>query len=318
MINLGKEKITNIAISSILGHGGSGNVLMMLGVPGYKEFCDTVKKTGASVLTKSGTCLPWQGVWNDFDPRTWKCVQDFKDDSMVNNYGLTNKGIMVNRKKIHDAIKKGFNVIPNIYPQFFRGLEVAIKQTIVAIALYWEELDGDFFAVEISVSCNNTKEKIAENIQDVIALAKAVRRAFPWLKVIYKINHDHPYELSQELELLGLADVIHSINSIRYEKVYGIPNTSPLYGMKGVNGGGSLSGGEGFMFSYEYTRGLRKVIKLPILMGLGISSLVDVRRCIYECIDIRTDALSICSVGKRNPPVAIDLLHRSWQGMLKY
>ena len=319
MMDFGQDRIiTDVAVSTLLGHGGGGDWKMKLAVPGYSDVCERVLETGATTITKPGTYPPWQGIWKDFDPRTWWCVQDHKDDSMLNSYGLTNSGALVNAQLILNAFRAGYKVTPNISPQFHLGLETAINQAILTIALYKEVLKDFFWCVEINISCGNTKGKVVDNVESAIKLAAAVRAAFPWLKVIYKVNYDHPYELSQELETKQLADAIHAINSVRYEKVYGSPYTSPLYGKEGVNGGGSVSGGEIFdRFSFPYTKGLRKAIKLRILMGGGISCMDHVKMCLNECIDIRTDSLSVCTWPKRKSKSAIDLLTKSWVGTLR-
>jgi dihydroorotate dehydrogenase (NAD+) catalytic subunit len=227
---------------------------------------------------------------------------------MVNAFGLTNPGPHKIAFEIRGAMREGFQVIPNLYPQFSQGLEYAIQQTIAAIAANQAVLGDAYWIQELNVSCGNSKEKIGENMGQVITLAQAVRKKFPWLKTVYKINYDHPYELPQELERQGLMDVCHSINSILYSRIYGECKSSPLYGLKGVNDGGSVSGGAAFKKSLTYTKGLRLKIKSPIAMGCGIMSADDVKRCAKECIDLRHDSLVICTMGARKPLEASRLL----------
>jgi len=312
MIDLGKGRcISSIGVSSIMGHGGDGDWRIKVISPEYRTFCQGVLETKTSIFTKSGTYLPWQGNWHDYNPFTWKkYVRDYKEDSMLNAYGLTNRGAIINALKIRRAMEKGYKVIPNIYHQFFKGVDVAIAEAIATIKLYQKVLGNYFWILENNISCGNSKEKISENMAQVIALARALRAAFPELKFSYKINYDHPYELAEELDQQGLMDVCHSMNSILWERIKTIPDTSPMFGLKGVNGGGSFSGGEIFKPAFDYTKELRKRIKCPIAMAGGISSFGHVTECINEAIDIRTDSLIICTMVRRFTDCAISLVFK--------
>lgn len=308
MIYFGKDRyISSVAVSSILGQG-NGIFGLMFANPFYQTFCRVVNETDTTVFGKSATRSDHRGNFIMHDPRSWKYVRHYGVDSMINAYNLTNPGVFRTARGNKKAIRQGYRVIPNFYPQYSLGLEVAIHQTIAAIEILIEVLGDDFWAIELNDSCPNAKEKIAENMEFVLALSEAVRKAYPWLIIIHKIGYDHPYELAQELERRNLADAFHSINSIPCKHIFIDCQSSPLYCLKGVNDGGAVSGRAAFKKSFIYTKGLRKKVELPILMGCGIVSTYQADLCAGECIDLGRDSLDICSMGAIYPIEACTLI----------
>jgi dihydroorotate dehydrogenase (NAD+) catalytic subunit len=85
------------------------------------------------------------------------------------------------------------------------------------------------------------------------------------------------------------------MNTIPYELVFP-PNRYPPSPLAKVGGGG-VSGGPAFAQAYEYSKGLRRLVRLPLIMGCGVTSQEDVQRY----LDIGADAVSICTLALRDP-----------------
>ena len=127
--------ISSVIISTVLGHSGRGFFPYLL-FPNYRRLVSTVKQEKISVATKSSTRFPRVGNFVMKDPRTWKYVQRLPDMGMLNAYGLTNNGVEEHAEQIAISRRKGFNVIPNFYPEFNKGEEIAIKETLEAVGLF--------------------------------------------------------------------------------------------------------------------------------------------------------------------------------------
>ena len=223
---------------------------------------------------------------------------------MLNAYGLTNPGVMkvIDRFQINKFQKSKVSfdclVIPSFYPEFSKGTDVAvaIKEITESIELMDESVG--FCAVELNFSCPNSKEIVRKNIDDAIRCVKEVRKKFSWLNIIAKISIVHPYEFSQELERIGV-NAIHSINTVPFGMVY-LDKISPMANV----GGGGVSGKPIFWQAYDYNKGLREKVKIPIIMGGGVTDLASVR----EYFAIGADAVSICTVALRQPRIASEIL----------
>lgn len=308
-IILGNE-ISKVVISSITGHSGGGMFPLTL-FPSYKRLLRVVKEAGIYSLTKSSTYEKNIGNFILANPWTWSYIQRIGEDGLLNAYGLTNYGVRINSEHIAFAYKSGFKVIPNFYPQFAKGrelaarqkkppeagLEIAIQETLKAIRRYQSLMGNYFEAIELNYSCPNTKEKIKENANDALACTLEVKRAFPELIKIAKISYVHPVELAKELIKVG-ADVIHAINTIPYDVVYPNGPKSPLAHV----GGGGVSGAPVSRMAFKHNCMLRK--KIPgayMIMGCGITSLDDARRYFEEA---GADMISICTLARLNPKEA--------------
>lgn len=286
------EKITPVVISTALGQDGRGIFPYTL-LPGYRALIRAVQETGTTVLTKSATRFARRGNFIPSNPLTWKYIRRLPGLGMLNAYGLTNHGVAACAPDIRRACAAGLNVIPNLYPEFIKGTEATIRETLEALEIYRQVLGPSFWAVELNYSCPNSAEEIAQNVDQGLACSLEVRRRYPDLFLIAKISICHPYEFSQELERLGV-NAVHAINTIPYDIIF--PPThyprSPLWQV----GGGGVSGGPAFAAAYDYNRELRKKVGLFLIMGCGVSRREDVQRY----FDLGADAVSFCTLALRN------------------
>lgn len=286
MIRFKEGMISSVVISTILGHFGRG-MFPYIFSQNYRKFIRLAKKTKTTSLTKSSTRFKRQGNYIWWNPLTWKYIQKILNKGLLNAYGLTNNGVNVNAAGIAVSCKMGFKVIPNFYPKLAKGDDIAINETIDAVEICAEAMWSYFWIIELSFSCPNSQEDIKENMGQAVQCVRAVKKQFPWLRIIAKISIVHPFEFAQELEQAG-ADVIHAVNTtIPYNKLY--PN-SPLYKI----GGGGVSGSPAFQMAFDYNSELRRRVKLPMIMGCGIISVSDAQKC----FDIGADIISICTLVK--------------------
>lgn len=287
---MAEKKISSVTTSSVMGHFGNGMFPLTL-LPAYRRFCRATKQYGVTNFPKSSTADERIGNFILKKPWTWKFVRKIGDGGILNSYGLTNDGVPANAPRIDRAICQGYKVIPNIYPQFAKGRDVAIDEVRWAIHTLRLELQSNYWALELNYSCANSKEAINKNMADANACTEAVHEYDPNLILIVKISYVHPYEFAQEQIKLG-ASVIHAVNAVHHDIVYP-GQTSPLRQV----GGGAVSGKPIFPYSHKYNKGLRKQIKAPIIMAGGISCLNDAQKF----FDIGADAISFCSLVRLNP-----------------
>jgi dihydroorotate dehydrogenase (NAD+) catalytic subunit len=296
--------IKSFCISTALGHFGSGMFPYSFS-PSYRKLISAAKETCTAIFSKSATRYERIGNFITSNPRTWKFVQRItgSQTGMLNAYGLTNPGVQVIAEKIERSMHiKRLVVYPNFFPEFFKGKEVAIKETLEAIEIYRRELGYLFGILEINYSCPNSGEEIRANMENCSESTKAIKSRHPDLFLITKIGYDHPYEFAQEQERVG-ADAIHAINTIPFKTVF--PNgISPLekYG----KGGGGVSGGPAKMRAYEYNKGLRDKVSVPLIFGCGVERLDDY----YRYVDAGADAVSACSLIIRDPKEAIRIIEK--------
>lgn len=281
-----------MVISTALGQAGRGIFPYTL-LPGYRALLRAVQETGATVFTKSATRFERRGNFIPANPLTWKYLRRLPDLGMLNAYGLTNHGVAACAPDIRRSGELGFKVIPNFYPEFIKGTETAIRETLEAVEIYRQALEPRFWALELNYSCPNSAEEIAQNLDQGLQCSREVRRQYPEVFLIAKIAFCHPYEFAQELEKIGV-NALHAINTIPYEIIF--PPTryprSPLW----QAGGGGVSGGPAWAAAYEYNRELRRKVGLFLIMGCGVSSKQDVKRY----FDIGADAVSLCTLALRN------------------
>jgi len=287
-----ERKISPVVISTALGQAGRGIFPYTL-LPGYRRLLRAVQETGATVLTKSATRLARRGNFIPANPFTWKYIRRLPGMGMLNAYGLTNQGVEVCAPDIRRSCEAGFDVVPNIYPEFIKGTETAIRETLEALGIYRQALGPHFWAVELNYSCPNSAEEIAQNVAQSIECSREVRRRFPDLLMIAKISVRHPYEFAQELERTGV-NALHAVNTIPYDLVFppGCHPRSPL----GAVGGGGVSGGPAWVAAYQYNRGLRPKVGGFLIMGCGVTCREDVQRY----FDIGAEAVSFCTLALRD------------------
>lgn len=296
----GEEKISRVLISTALGPGGSGIFPYTL-LPVYRSLLRAVKKTKTTVIAKSATRWSRRGNFIPGNPLTWRYIRRIAGQGMVNAYGLTNRGVGVCAGEIRQSCAAGYRVIPNYYPEFAKGTETAIRETLESIKIYQDNLGPEFWALELNFSCPNAQEAIAANINQGIACVRRVRRDYPELSLIAKISVVHPYEFAQELERLGVK-AIHGVNTIPYALVFPEDRypASPLIDV----GGGGVSGGPACAAGRKYNTELRKKVNVFLIMGCGVSSPADV----HSYLDLGADAVSVCTFVLRQPGEAAKVL----------
>lgn len=297
MIVTPKGTISKIVVSTIAGHLGRGIFPLML-FPGYRHSLKVMEETKTTKITKSSTRLKRVGNFITWNPLTWKYIQPLPNKSLLNAYGLTNEGVEKNADDMLPALEAGDRIIPNFFPEFAKGTDIAIEETKQAAKIYHERLGRYFWIIELNFSCPNSKEKIAKNMEQATKCVRELTKEFPWLMIIAKISIVHPFEFSQELELIDPGIIIHAINTVPYNMIYG--GISPLADV----GGGGVSGPESFPISLIYSEELRKKIKARMIMGNGVGSLEAVRKY----LDVGADCVSTCTIFKHNPKEGANIL----------
>ncbi|MFZ0050607.1 MAG: hypothetical protein WAK96_02420 [Desulfobaccales bacterium] len=300
MMSLTRGKISPVVISTALGQAGWGIFPYTL-LPGYRRLLRVVRETGATVFTKSATRFPRRGNFIPANPLTWKYLRRLPEMGMLNAYGLTNRGVAACSQDIRRSCQAGINVVPNLYPEFIKGTQTAIRETLEALEIYRESLGPYFWALELNFSCPNSQEEIAQNLQQGLICCQQVRRRYPELFLIAKISICHPYEFAQELEKIGVA-AIHAINTIPYEIIFP-PGRYPPSPLRAVGGGG-VSGGPAWAAAYEYNRGLRPKVGCFLIMGCGVRRRQDAQRY----FEIGADAVSLCTLALRDWREAADII----------
>ncbi len=285
-------KISPIVISTALGQAGRGIFPYTL-LPGYRRLLQAIRETGTTVLAKSTTRFARRGNFIPSNPLTWKYIRRLPELGMLNAYGLTNHGVAACAPDIRRSCDLGLNVIPNLYPEFIKGTETAIRETLEALEIYRQALGPHFWALELNYSCPNSAEEIAQNVAQGIECSQAVRRQYPQLFLVAKIAFCHPYEFAQELERVGV-NALHAINTIPYDIIFP-PDRYPRSPLWQVGGGG-VSGGPAWAAAYDYNRELRPKVKLFLIMGCGVRNREDVQRY----FDLGADAVSFCTLALRH------------------
>ncbi len=299
MIQAGNGRISTVVISTALGLGGRGIFPYTL-LPGYRRLLRAVRETGTTILAKSATRFKRSGNFNAWNPLTWKYIRRLPGRGMLNAYGLTNPGAKTCAREIKVAAGQGFQVIPNLYPEFAKGTVLAIKDTLEAIGIYQNLLGSDFWALELNFSCPNSREAIRENVAQGLKCSREVKEKYPDIFLIVKISICHPYEFAQELESLGV-NALHAINTIPFAMIY-FHERSPLRPV----GGGGVSGGPALAAALEYNAHLRKKVNLPLIMGCGVKDREDVRKYLH----IGADAVSICTLALRHQGEAAEIIRK--------
>jgi dihydroorotate dehydrogenase (NAD+) catalytic subunit len=298
MIKINGHTISTIVVSTIMGHYGRGMFPYNIKSLSYRKAMRVIRETRTTIFSKSSTALKRTGNYNKWDPRTWDCVRDIPNMGMVNAYGLTNEGAEKCAIGIKSSIKKGFNVIPNYFPQFGDDDELTLQQARRAISIFASRLEKDFWAIEFNFSCPNDKRKIEENIAKAVHFVNRIRISFPWLTIIAKTSIVHPYEFLQELETAG-ADILHLVNSIPYGMIFDDESPVSKYGEGGV------SGGPAFELALKYTSRVSKITRVPLIAGCGIT---DAEKFCRYREETRAESFSICTGLKYNTKEMIMLI----------
>lgn len=295
-----EKKISRVLISTALGPGGGGIFPYTL-LPSYRRLLRFVKETKTTVLAKSATRFKRQGNFIPVNPLTWRYIKRIPDQGMLNAYGLTNKGVKLCAGEIMKNCRSGIKVIPNFYPEFIKGTDTAIRETLESIKIYQDVIGSGFWALELNFSCPNSKEAVAENVNQGISCVRQVRQNFPELFLIIKISILHPFEFSEELERLGVK-AIHGVNTVPYTLIFpeNTCSPSPLADV----GGGGVSGGPACPAAKRYNAELRKKVNLFLILGCGVTGVEDIR----EYFDMGADAVSFCTLALRRSGEAAHIL----------
>ena len=297
MIQAETGKISTVVVSTALGPGGSGIFPYTL-LPGYRRLLRAARETGTTIFSKSATRFARKGNFIASNPLTWKYIRRLPGGGMLNAYGLTNKGAAVCAREIKASAAQGFQVIPNLYPEFAKGTDLAIQETLEAIDIYQQVMGPSFWALELNFSCPNSEEAVRANVAQALKCSQEVKGKYPYLFLIAKIAICHPYEFAQELENLGVG-ALHAINTIPFGMVYPLER-SPLWRV----GGGGVSGGPAFPLALRYNTELRKKVSLPLIMGCGVYSREDVK----QYLDAGADAVSLCTLALRQPGETAEII----------
>lgn len=298
------RKISNIVISTILGHSGSGMFPYIL-YPEYQELLEAIKENGTTVITKSATRYKRIGNYIAWKPQTWKYVQKIRDGSrigLLNAYGLTNEGVEACAKKIKKATELGFNVIPSFFPEFSKGEEIALKETKEAVEIYGSTLGSSFSVMEYNGSCPNSGADY-NNYRQILHCAQMLTETFPELEFIVKFSPIHDYHLVQEILMYGV--IAHWGNTFPAKFLY--PHQqSPLHKV----GGGGYSGPIIFSAAWEGAYNLSRKINNNdrIIFGGGVSSTADAGKYFMLKNNKKNTSVSICSVVKLNTKEAKNIV----------
>ncbi len=295
----GKDYLSPVVISTALGHDGLGIFPYTL-LPGYRRLQAAIRETGTAVLTKSATRFKRRGNFVPLNPMTWGYIRRLPGLGMLNAYGLTNEGVDHCAPEIRAACETGFRIIPNLYPEFIKGTDIAIRETLEAVEIYRRSLGPYFRALELNYSCPNSEEAIAKNVVQAIQCTRKIRSRYPDLFLITKLSICHPYEFAQELERIGV-NALHTVNTIPYSIVFPL-QPSPLR----EAGGGGVSGGPACALAYKFNQELRPKVGLLLIMGCGVTSADDVQRY----FDLGADAVSFCTLALRKPREAARIVSR--------
>jgi dihydroorotate dehydrogenase len=292
--------VSNLCISTALGHAGSGMFPYIMS-PIYRWLMNVVRKTKTTVFSKSCTRHKRVGNFLMRDPKTWRFVQSIKGSrtGMLNAYGLTNEGVAVESRKMASALEKGYSVVPNFFPEFIKGPEQAIQETLEAMEIFSKTLGRSFRVIELNYSCPNSAECMLDNLETCSSCTREVQKAFPDLSIIAKIGFRHSYEFCREQERAG-ASALHAINTIPFADVFGLGRISPLADA----GGGGVSGEPAKSKAQEYNKGLRQEVSLPLIFGCGVENLDDY----FRNFRIGANAVSVCSAAIRTPGEVIKMI----------
>jgi dihydroorotate dehydrogenase len=284
MIRFGEDlSISTVTVSTALGHFGRGLFPYYFN-PSYRKLCKFIREHKISIFSKSSTRDNRIGNFIVHKPWTWRYIRRLPNASMVNAYGLTNRGVRYTAEQIAKSRKLGFNVIPNFYPEFIRGQHYAIDDTLEAIGIFSNKFGTRRFIVEINYSCPNSREKISENVEMAAKCTGRVKEVFPNIVVVAKSSIVHPWEFYAMQEDAG-ADCIHAINTIPWDLLF--DNESPLADA----GGGGVSGTLAWNKSINYVAQVHNYTSLPIIFGCGITSPANAE----ICFDCEAKAISVCT-----------------------
>ncbi len=236
-----------------------------------------------TVVIKTLTRHPRKGNYHWYCP--WKCIRllpsIWRPEGAVNALGLTNLGIDWWRRKVGPKVNsKKIALVGSIFSQ---GNDMTELMEMAS------ELNRfDLVALEINVSCPNTKKALSENVQSIVRACKSVRMIsrFPLilkLSVVHNINEILP-------EIKNIIQAI-SINSVPWKVIF--PNKkSPFEHL----GGGGVSGKIAQKYTWPFVRDLVAKTSIPVI-GPSVWDFEDIERI----RNIGAKAISFGSMFLRYP-----------------
>lgn len=294
--------ISNIAVSTIMGHSGYGMFPYLLN-PNYLKFKRDIHRTKTAILTKSMTRHKNIGNFRSWQPWTYKYIQRIEDDygrkGILNAHGHTNEGIEHYLPRIKKLISAEYDIIPNLYPDFRKGELSGLVEIGSMIKLCHKFLGSYFDTWEYAAWCPNVPGDSIENDRYIISCVKNAKKYFPDIAIIVKLGIGHSHELIQKLEDCG-ADAIHMSNTIPFSEIFGPGKISPLQKV----GGGAVSGKIAFTKAYIHNINAAIRTSLPIIFGCGISSIADAEKYFSFFKKRKNVSVSICTVVALNTPEA--------------
>lgn len=305
MIEFGQHRITDIVVTSIMGHSGGGNIFPLNLSPSYRKIAKKIRDKRITVIAKSATRFERQDNYRWYAP--WLCIKQVRECGRIvglhNSFGLTNKGVVVCAQMIREAIEDGYNVIPSYFVELHKGIEVALMEAKYAVGIYIQILEKYFWALEYNASCPNSGESLEENEEYIVTVAKYFLHILPKGAIlIVKLSPVHSIELALALQDVGVH-VIHALNTFPHSTIFP-DKVSPL----AKYGGGGYSGEFVFEQAFEINSRLRSELEIPMIMGCGISNAVHVLKYYDMAGGKKDNSFAICSVIRTDPDKASRIL----------
>ncbi|MDP2910612.1 MAG: hypothetical protein Q8N58_02415 [bacterium] len=231
-----------------------------------------------TVVIKTLTRYPRKGNYLWYCP--WRCIR-LIPKGVVNAVGLTNPGIdwwcreigpKINRKKI--------NLVGSIFSE-----DNDISE-LLEMARLLNRLN--LVALEINVSCPNTRSGLSKNVQSIVWACKSVRieSRFP---LILKLSVVH--DISSILpEIKGIVEAI-SINSVPWKVIFR-DKEGPLQHL----GGGGVSGKIAQPITWKFVKRIINETDIPVI-GPSVWNFDDIQKL----RDLGAKAISFGSIFLRYP-----------------
>lgn len=306
MIKFGQDEITDIVVTSIMGHSGGGNIFPLNLSPSYRRAAKEIRDKKITVIAKSATRFERQGNYCWYAP--WLCIKQVRVGGYIvglhNSFGLTNKGVVTCAQTIRKAIENGYNVIPSYFVELSKGIDVALREAGEAVGIYSQILGTYFWALEYNASCPNSGESLEENEEYIVTVAKYFLHILPRGAIlIVKLSPVHSIELALALQKAGV-DVIHALNTFPHSTIFP-DKVSPL----SKYGGGGYSGEFMFEQAFKINSRLRAKLEIPMIMGCGISNSDHILKYYDMAGGKKNNSFAICSVIRTDPAKASTVLN---------
>ena len=268
--------------------------------PATADSSAAVRDTGATVFTKSATRFNRRGNFIPANPLTWKYIRRLPDRGMLNASASPTPGWRSAPRISGRAGEAGFKIIPNLYPEFIKGTDTAIQETLAAVETYRLHLGPFFRALELNYSCPNSEEAIAKNVVQALECTRKVQQ--PLSSALFNRQAQHLPPLRVRPGTGAHRDQRPStpstpsltISSFRCSALPLVKRSERRRRLRGA----------GLPLALRYNQELRQKVDLFLIMGCGVTGADDVRRY----FDLGADAVSLCTLALRKPPEAADII----------